>query len=244
MSKKNELDPRRWSDLPEWSDLPGFMQKEEVRPYYNALCKHRVGLKFKRVFDIVVAWIMLVILAIPMGIVAILIKTDSPGPVFYRQERVTTYGSVFNIHKFRTMVQNADKIGSAVTVSGDSRITKVGQRIRGLRIDEIPQLFDVIEGTMSFVGPRPEAVKYVKQYTPKMMASLLLPAGVTSEASIRYKNEADLLDAADDVDRVYVEQVMPAKMRWNLESVRKYCFLREIATCFRTLAAVLGKEYV
>lgn len=152
MHDKANLDPRNWSDLPDWGDLPGFMKNEEVRPYYDALKRHRIGLKLKRAFDLVVAWILLVILAIPMTVIAIMIKLDSPGPVFYRQERVTTYGKVFKIHKFRTMVQNADKIGAAVTVSGDNRITKVGKKLRDLRLDETAQLFDVIEGEKDIIG--------------------------------------------------------------------------------------------
>ncbi len=229
--------------LRKWEDLPAFMQCEEVREYYDILAKKKGALGLKRVFDVVVAVIMLIILAIPMLIIAVMIKLDTPGPVFYRQERVTTYGKRFRIHKFRTMVNNADKIGSAVTVGCDARITKVGNRLRNLRIDEIPQLIDVLSGNMSFVGTRPEATKYVKQYTNEMNATLLLPAGITSEASIRYKDEATLLDAADDVDRVYVEEVLPGKMKYNLQSIREFSFGREIATMFRTVFAVLGKEY-
>lgn len=229
--------------LRKWEDLPAFMQCEEVRKYYDILAKKKGALGLKRVFDVVVAVIMLIILAIPMLIIAAMIKVDSPGPVFYRQERVTTYGKRFRIHKFRTMVNNADKIGSAVTVGGDARITKVGNRLRNLRIDEIPQLIDVLSGNMSFVGTRPEATKYVKQYTNEMNATLLLPAGITSEASIRYKDEATLLDAADNVDRVYVEEVLPEKMKYNLQSIRYFSFFGEIATMFRTVFAVLGKEY-
>ena len=229
--------------LRKWEDLPAFMQCEEVREYYDILAKKKGALGLKRGFDVVVAIIMLIILAIPMLINSVMIKVDSPGPVFYRQERVTTYGKRFRIHKFRTMVNNADKIGSAVTVGGDARITKVGNRLRNLRIDEIPQLIDVLTGNMSFVGTRPEATKYVKKYTNEMNATLLLPAGITSEASIRYKDEATLLDAADDVDRVYVEEVLPGKMKYNLQSIREFSFVREIATMFRTVFAVLGKEY-
>ena len=229
--------------LRKWEDLPAFMQCEEVREYYDILAKKKGALGLKRGFDVVVAIIMLIILAIPMLIISVMIKVDSPGPVFYRQERVTTYGKRFRIHKFRTMVNNADKIGSAVTVGGDARITKVGNRLRNLRIDEIPQLIDVLTGNMSFVGTRPEATKYVKKYTNEMNATLLLPAGITSEASIRYKDEATLLDAADDVDRVYVEEVLPGKMKYNLQSIREFSFVREIATMIRTVFAVLGKEY-
>lgn len=229
--------------LKKWDDLPDIMRVDEVRPYWEILNKRRVQLVLKRCFDLVVALILLVILAIPMAIIAVLIKRDSEGPVFYRQERVTTYGRHFRIHKFRTMVSNADKIGTAVTVGNDSRITKIGAKLRGHRLDELPQVLDVISGDMSFVGTRPEAVKYVERYKPEYNATLLMPAGITSEASIRYKDEDKLLNAADDVDNVYVEKVLPEKMKWNLESIRRFRFLREILTMFRTVFAVLGKDY-
>lgn len=229
--------------LRKWEDLPAFMQCDEVKEYYDILAKKKVALALKRGFDVAVAAVMLVILAVPMLIIAVMIKADSPGPVFYRQERVTAYGKKFRIHKFRTMVDNADKIGSAVTVSGDARITKVGAKIRNLRIDEIPQLLDFFSGDMSFVGTRPEATKYVKQYTEEMYATLLLPAGITSEASIRYKDEAALLEAAEDADQAYVENVLPGKMKYNLQSIREFSLFGEIATMFRTVLAVLGKKY-
>lgn len=226
-----------------WDDVPEFMKCDEVRIYYDVLSKKRISLFFKRLFDVVVAVILLIVLAIPMLIIGCMIKADSKGTVFYRQERVTAYGKKFKIHKFRTMVSDADKIGTAVTVGGDARITKVGAKIRNLRIDEIPQLLDVLSGNMSFVGTRPEATKYVEKYSKEMFATLLLPAGITSEASIRYKNEAELLDAADDVDRVYVEDVLPGKMKYNLNTIKNFSFSGEIATMFRTVLAVLGKEY-
>ena len=229
--------------LNDWDELPDFMRVPEVRPYYDVLKRKQFSLLLKRVFDFVTALMLLIILAIPMAMIAIWIKLDSKGPVFYRQERVTTYGKHFRIHKFRTMVNNADKIGTAVTVSGDARITKVGQKLRNLRLDELPQVLDVLEGTMSFVGTRPEAVKYVEQYQPEFNATLLLPAGITSEAAIRYKDEAKLLDVADNVDKVYVEQVLPGKMKWNLETIQHFSLLKDIATMFRTVFAVLGKEY-
>lgn len=229
--------------LRKWEDLPDFMRVPEVRPYWEILNKKRGQLILKRLFDLVVASILLILLAIPMAIIAVWIKLDSEGPVFYRQERVTTYGKRFRIHKFRTMVSNADKIGTAVTVGNDSRITRAGKKLRRLRLDELPQVLDVLQGTMSFVGTRPEAVRYVELYQPEFNATLLMPAGITSEASIRYKDEDKLLNAADDVDKVYVEQVLPAKMAWNLESIRRFRFLREILTMFRTAFAVLGKDY-
>ena len=141
------------------------------------------------------------------------------------------------------MVSNADKIGTAVTVGNDSRITKVGAKLRGCRLDELPQVLDLISGDMSFVGTRPEAVKYVEKYKPEYMATLLLPAGITSEASIRYKDEAELLENAVDVDRVYVEEVLPGKMKFNLQSIMEFSFIGEIKTMFRTVFAVLGKDY-
>ena len=229
--------------MKKWEELPKFMQCDEVKEYYDILSKKKLSLRLKRAFDIVVATCILIITAIPMIIIAIRIAIESKGGVFYRQERVTTYGKKFKIHKFRTMVANADQIGSAVTVSGDNRITPTGAFLRKYRLDELPQVFDVLSGNMSFVGTRPEVSKYVKKYTKEMRATLLLPAGITSEASIRYKDEAELLDAADDVDRVYVEEVLPGKMKYNLQSIKKFSFLGEIVTMFRTVFAVLGKEY-
>ena len=229
--------------LCKWDNLPDNMRIKEVRTYYDILSRKKGQLLLKRIFDFVVALIMLIVLCIPIVIISVWIKLDSEGPVFYRQERVTTNGKHFRIHKFRTMVSNADKIGTQVTVGNDSRITRAGKKLRHIRLDELPQLIDVLQGTMSFVGTRPEAVKYVEQYKPEYMATLLMPAGITSEASIRYKDEDKLLSAADDVDRVYVEEVLPAKMVWNLESIRRFKFLREILTMFRTVAAVLGRNY-
>ena len=219
------------------------MRREEIRPYYEVLRRKRGQLFLKRVGDLIVAVIMLVFLAIPMAVIAILIKTDSKGPVFFRQKRVTKYGKVFRIHKFRTMVDKAESLGTAVTVDNDSRITKVGSKLRGMRLDELPQLIDVITGDMSFVGTRPEAVKYVDRYEPEYYATLLVPAGITSEASIRYKDEDKLLNGAEDTDEVYVTKVLPEKMKWNLRSVREFNIFRDILTMFRTVAAVLGKEY-
>ena len=229
--------------LRKWEELPEFMRTDEVRPYYEILNKRRGSLVLKRAMDLVGGLILLIILAIPMAVIAVMIKLDSEGPVFYRQERITTYGKHFRIHKFRTMVSNADKIGTAVTVGNDSRITRIGAKLRGCRLDELPQVLDLISGNMSFVGTRPEAVKYVEKYKPEYMATLLLPAGITSEASIRYKDEAELLEAADDVDRVYVEEVLPRKMKFNLQSIKEFSFVGEIKTMFRTVFAVLDKDY-
>ncbi len=197
----------------------------------------------KRIFDIVVSAIMLVVLSPVFIILAIAIKIDSPGPVFYRQERVTTYGKRFRIHKFRTMVNDADKIGSLVTVKNDNRVTRVGKLIRKCRLDEVSQLIDVFEGNMTFVGTRPEVPKYVERYSPEMMATLLLPAGVTSEASILYKDEDKLLDGVGNVDDIYVTRVLPGKMHYNLRSIDRFNFWRDIRIMFMTVFAMLGREY-
>ena len=227
--------------LKKWEDLPESLKNDAVRPYYDLLAKRRGSLLLKRCFDIVVSALMLLILSPVFLVLAIAIKLDSPGPVFYRQVRVTQYGQEFRIFKFRSMVSDADKRGSLVTVSGDSRITRVGHVIRNCRLDELCQLIDIFRGTMTFVGTRPEVPKYVAAYTPEMMATLLLPAGVTSEASILYKDEAELLDAADDVDAVYIRDVLPDKMKYNLDALKNFSFFSDIATMFRTVFAVLGK---
>ena len=198
--------------LKKWEDLPESLKTEEVKPYYDILAKKKLSLFFKRLFDIVVSFIMLIILSPLFLFIAIAIKLDSEGPVFYRQKRITKYGEEFRIFKFRTMVQNADKIGSLVTVGSDSRITKVGKLIRKCRLDEICQLIDVFRGTMTFVGTRPEVKKYVDAYSKEMMATLLLPAGVTSLCSIMYKDEDELLKDAIDVDKAYIELCLPGKI--------------------------------
>ena len=228
--------------LKKWEKLPAEMQTEQVREYYDVLKKKRLSLFFKRVFDIVVSFVMLIILSPVFVVLAAAIKIDSKGPVFYRQVRLTQYNKKFRIFKFRSMVQNADK-GSLVTVGEDSRITKVGKFIRKCRLDELCQLIDVLRGTMTFVGTRHEVERYTKQYTPEMMATLLLPAGVTSLASIYYKDEAELLDNAEDADKVYVEDVLPGKMYYNLKAIKEFSFFGDIKIVFMTVFAVLGKEY-
>lgn len=228
--------------LRKWENLPPEMQTDEVRRYYDILKKKKLSLIFKRAFDICASLALLFLLLPVYLILAIAIKAESKGPVFYRQVRVTQYNRKYRIFKFRSMVQNADK-GSLVTVGNDARITKVGRLIRKCRLDETAQLIDVLRGTMTFVGTRPEVPRYTEQYTPEMMATLLLPAGITSEASIAFKDEDKLLSGAEDTDKVYVEQVLPRKMKYNLHYLEHFSFFGDIATMFRTVFAVLGKEY-
>ena len=227
--------------MKKWEDLPESLRTEAVRPYYEQLKKRKVSLFFKRLFDLVFSAILLVILSPVFLILAIAIKLDSPGPVFYRQVRVTRYGKEFRIFKFRSMVNDADQKGSLVTVGGDSRITRMGHLIRACRLDEISQILNVLAGDMTFVGTRPEVPKYVAAYTPEMMATLLLPAGITSESSIRYKDEDRLLEGVEDVDKTYIQEVLPEKMKYNLKSLMGFGFWTDIGIMFRTVGAVLKR---
>lgn len=228
--------------LKRFEDLAPEFQNNDVKQYYDLL-KNKTGLLIlKRVFDIAVSAIMLVLLSPVFLVLAIAIKADSQGPVFYRQERITQFGKTFRIFKFRTMVANADKIGSLVTVNNDSRITKVGAFIRKCRLDEICQLIDIFRGTMSFVGTRPEVKKYVDAYTTEMYATLLLPAGVTSLASINYKDEDRLLSNSEDADSTYINDILPYKMKYNLEYLEKFSFFYDIKLMFMTVFAVLKKD--
>ena len=229
--------------LKRWEDLPSYMQTPEVEAYYRILAGRRGALALKRCFDLVLALLMTMLLLLPMGTISLLIRLDSKGPVLFRQARVTTGGKVFYIHKFRTMVADAERLGSAVTVADDRRVTRVGGFLRRFRLDEFPQLLDVLAGNMSFVGTRPEVEKYVSAYEPSYYATLLLPAGITSEASLRFKDEAELLQGAEDPDRAYLDRVLPEKMRWNLASIRNFSLGSELRTLVRTVASVCGREY-
>ncbi len=225
--------------LSPWHKLPEFLQQDSVRPYYEALCKKRGQLAAKRVFDFLCALLLLFLLSPIMLILAAAIKLDSKGTVMFRQVRVTQYGKEFRIFKFRTMVSDAPTKGTQVTVQGDPRITRVGHLLRKFRLDELPQLLNILLGQMSFVGTRPEVPKYVSQYTPEMMATLLLPAGVTSRASIEYKDEDRLLADAENADKTYIEQVLPGKMEYNLKSLLEFSFWKDLKTMLDTVLAVV-----
>lgn len=229
--------------LKKWEQIPENLRTEEVREYFEILNKKRASLLGKRVFDFCVALVLLILLSPVFLVISVMIATDSPGGVFFRQVRITTYGKEFRIHKFRTMVANAEAKGTQITIRNDARITRVGALLRKNRLDELPQLLDVLSGDMSFVGTRPEVPKYVNQYTDEMKATLLMPAGITSEASIRFKGEAKILAKAEDVDSVYINEILPKKMRHNLNSIRNYSFFGDVRTMFRTVLAVLGKNY-
>ena len=226
----------------DYTELPKKMQNLAVRVYFDMLSHKKTSLFFKRVFDIVASLLLLLLLSPLFILLALLIKSDSKGSVFYRQLRVTKGMRQFRIFKFRTMVEGADKNGSLVTTIGDSRVTKVGAKLRGARLDELPQLFNILVGDMTFVGTRPEVPKYVAYYNDEMLATLLLPAGVTSEASIRYKDEARLLTDASDADEVYIGTILKAKMVFNLEYLRDFSFWRDIKILFRTLSKMTEQD--
>lgn len=225
--------------MKKWSELPKNMQTDAVKVYYDILKTKTASLILKRIFDIIVSSVLIVVCSPIMLILAICIKIDSKGPVMFRQRRVTTYNRVFRIFKFRTMVNDAEKKGTQVTTNNDPRVTKVGKLIRGCRLDELPQLFNVFLGDMTFVGTRPEVEKYVAAYTDEMMATLLLPAGITSVASIKYKDEERLLEAAENTDEVYINEVLPEKMKYNLEALKNFSFFGDIKIMFQTVLAVL-----
>lgn len=229
--------------MKKWNNMPKFMKNKDVKYYYDILKRRKISLILKRLFDIVGSLLGLIIFSPIMLILMIAIKVDSKGPIFYRQERVTRYGKKFKIFKFRTMIINADKIGSLVTLKDDSRITKVGNLIRKCRLDEFPQLINVLIGDMSFVGTRPEVEKYVKKYDDKMNATLLMRAGITSNASIKYRNEDKIINKylkkGEIIDDIYINKVLPEKMKYNLEDIEKFNIFRELKICINTVIAVL-----
>lgn len=231
--------------LKAWDALPQNMKNAEVKVYYDMLKERKLSLIIKRIFDIVMALFLIVLLSPIILILAILIKLDSKGPIFYRQERITTCGKKFKIFKFRTMIVDADKSGALVTTKNDNRITKVGMKIRKYRLDEIPQLFNIFFGDMSFVGVRPEVKKYVDAYGNEMRATLLLPAGVTSLASIEFKDEdviiQQLTNEGIKVDEGYINYILPKKMELNLIYLQEFNIIYDFKLCIKTVLSVLIK---
>lgn len=220
--------------------LPEEFLNDEVRQYYDILSKKQASVIFKRAFDLFVSVILLIFLIIPIAVIAIAVKCDSKGPVMFRQERVTKYGRRFKIFKFRTMVVNAESLGTMVTTDSDSRVTRIGRKLRKYRLDELPQVFNVLSGSMTVVGTRPEVPKYVDMYEDKYYATLLLPAGITSLASIMYKDEEKLLASTEDADKVYVETILPEKMKYNLEYTEHFSFGSDVKLMFKTVKEVFS----
>lgn len=228
--------------MPEYLRLPEELQCDEVKRYYDILKTKTAGLVLKRIFDVIVAAFLIILLALPMAVIAVLIKCTSKGPVIYKQVRVTTFGKHFKIWKFRSMRTDADSKGELLTVGEDNRITRVGKFIRKFRLDELPQIFHVLSGKMTIVGTRPEVPKFTDKYTNEMLATFLLPAGVTSLASIKFKDEAELLAESDDVDKTYVETILPQKMKYNLRYIENFSFMGDIKLIFKTVAEVFSSR--
>lgn len=195
----------------------------------------------KRAMDIVISGAALVVLSPVLLLVALLIKIDDPGPVFYRQVRVGKDGKTFRIFKFRSMVVDADKKGLQITIGRDPRITRMGAFLRKTKLDELAQLINVFVGDMSFVGPRPEVPRYVELYTPYQRQVLLVRPGITDYASIAYRNENDLLAGAQDPEKMYIETIMPDKIELNMKYLHEISPLTDIRLIFKTIAAVIGR---
>jgi len=223
-----------------WDDLPEEMKNESVKKYYELLKNKYVTLFIKRIFDLVVACVLVIILLPLFVFICISIKLESNGPVFFRQSRITQNGRLFRIFKFRTMKHNLNDSGSLLTAKDDARITRVGSVLRPLRLDEIPQLFNIIKGDMTFVGTRPEVPKYVKSYSDEMLATLLLPAGVTSEASMYFRDESNMLAGSKNPDTAYINEILPIKMMYNLKSLKEVSVWRDINIMLLSIAVIVG----
>lgn len=222
-----------------FEELPEEFRNDAVKKYYNILKNKKRSLAVKRAFDVVVSLFLLVLLIIPIVIIALFVKLTSKGPIIYKQQRVTTYNRKFNIYKFRTMIINADKVGTLVTSAKDPRITRVGHFLRKYRLDEIPQIFNVLKGDMSIVGTRPEVPKYIDSYTQSMYATLLMPAGITSLASIKFKNEDRMLETSTNIDEDYVNIILPKKMHYNLLYLKSFDFKTDVYLMLKTVKEVL-----
>jgi lipopolysaccharide/colanic/teichoic acid biosynthesis glycosyltransferase len=194
----------------------------------------------KRLFDLVASGLGLLLLAPMLLAIALAIKLESPGPVFFRQERVGRFGKTFRIHKFRTMVTDAERRGLQITVGADARVTRVGGVLRKYKLDELAQLIDVFVGHMSLVGPRPEVPRYVACYPADVRAIVLsVPPGITDWASIEFKEENAMLGGAVDAERVYVEEILPVKLGYYVRYVRERSFMMDVRIILATLAAVV-----
>ncbi len=230
--------------LSRWESLPKFLKNSTVEEYYKILRKKRKSIIAKRIVDLCITIPLVIILSIVMVGIALCIKIDSRGPIFFVQERVTQYGRKYYIFKFRTMIVDAEKEGPSITQENDNRVTRIGRLLRKYKLDELPQVFNVLTGDMTLVGTRPEVVKYVEQYTPEMRATLLLPAGVTSRTSIIYKNEELIMEkylaeTNKTVDEVYMEYILPEKMKYNLEYIEELGVREDIRIMIKTILAVI-----
>lgn len=220
--------------IPRWEYFPDNMKNEFTLKYYNLIISKKSSLIIKRMFDIIFSLFLLFCLSPVMILTSILIKFNSINePIFFKQKRITQYGKEFYIFKFRTMKSNSE-FKSSITCNNDSRITSIGKILRKFRIDEFPQLINVLLGQMSFVGIRPEVQEYVDFYNNEMQSTLILPAGITSIASIKFKDEEKILTDSKNIKKTYIEDILPKKMVYNIEYIEKFNFLLDIKIMFLT----------
>lgn len=194
---------------------------------------------FKRIFDVFSSFTAIILLSPFFVFIAIMIRLTSDGPVFFKQIRVGKDGIFFEIYKFRTMVKNAEKLGKQITVGNDERITKIGVFLRKYKLDELPQLMNVLKGDMSIVGPRPEVPKYTKMYSDEQKNVLLVKPGITDYASIKYRNENIMLNMSNNPEKTYIEEVMVDKININLEYIKKRSVIEDIKIVFLTLWKII-----
>ena len=226
--------------LKKYEVLQDKIKNKYVEFYYEILNHKKLQLFIKRTFDFIGAMVGSILLAPVILVIAIIVKVDSKGPIFFKQVRITQYGREFNILKFRTMIVNAEKLGAQVTSKNDTRVTNIGRVLRKYRLDELPQILNILKGDLSFVGTRPEVPRYVNYYTEEMLATLLMPAGVTSQASIEFKDEEKILSSSINVDKEYIEKVLPLKMNYNLKYLEEFTIMQDIKIIIKTVGVVLG----
>ncbi len=226
--------------LNNYEELQEEIKNRYVKFYYEILKHKKIQLLIKRSFDFIGAIVGSILLAPIILAISIIVKIDSTGPIFFKQIRITQYGRQFNIFKFRTMVVNAQEIGAQVTSKNDPRVTTIGRFLRKYRLDELPQILNILKGDLSFVGTRPEVPRYVSCYTEEMLATLLMPAGVTSQASIEFKDEEKILSRSIDIDKEYIEKVLPVKMNYNLKYIEGFTIIEDIKIIIKTIGVMLG----
>jgi lipopolysaccharide/colanic/teichoic acid biosynthesis glycosyltransferase len=196
----------------------------------------------KRLFDLIVALVSLIVLVPLFLIVGFLIKLDSPGPIFYKGDRIGKDGVLFKIYKFRTMVVNADRMGAALTQDGDPRVTRVGRILRKWKIDEIPQLLNVLSGEMSVVGPRPESPNYVEHYTPEQRQVLQVKPGMTGLTQVRFRHEETLLSRCTNIEEEYIAKIMPHKLALDLKYIEDQSMLLDVQLIIQTLLCLFKAD--
>ncbi|CEP81797.1 sugar transferase [Paraclostridium sordellii] len=216
-----------------------MLSNKELLNIKEELSKRKLRLAIKRIFDIVTSFIGLILLSPILIIIAVFIKLDSKGPVFFKQKRVGKNKQIFEIYKFRTMVIDAEKLGKQITVGNDNRITKIGKFIRKCKLDELPQLINVLKGEMSLVGPRPEVPKYVELYDVYQEQVLLVQPGITDYASIEFRNENELLGKSKNPEATYIDEIMPTKIELNLLYIKNISLLEDFKLIFNTILAIL-----